>query len=845
MTKLVSRWPAIAAVLVGAQVVAAYALKPGASQLKYAVVVYLAIIFVATGAAVIDVVQSAGASRIFWAFIASSYGLLWLIDWLWVYYVLVLHQEDPSGWLHPTVFFLRPVPLMVAATTYPHHHQPRRLLYRTTLNLVLLLFSWVFIYAYFVFSYRFLDINVFQRRYVTLYSVENVFLLLLLGGLIARSRTSWKTLYWHLFGASCLWTVTLQLQNYAMSFRGYRLGGWLDVPAVASCCWFAWVPLLGQRLAPQLLETTPPAITVRKYLSLWAMLVVIAIPVIGAWEVYRGDTGLEIHRFRLFTILVSFVFVTFAFFAKEHIANRELVDDITSNLRLAEERFYKAFDSNPEGISISTVADGRYLEANDAYLKMMGYKRSEVLGHTALALNVWCNPEERRAVIEELLREGRVRAAETRFRTKSGEIRDVEMSIENINLQGQSCLLAITRDITRHKLLEQQLLQAKKLEAIGRLAGSVAHDFNNVLGVILGCSELVTKDVALHPGLAKKIEMIKAASLRGASLTAQLLAFSRRQVLHPRVIDLNSAVSETTWMLTRLMGEDIEQRIVLDPGLGLVKADPGQIAQVIMNLALNARDAMPNGGQLSIETTNATFGKSAYQQGVLIQPGNYVVLTLRDTGMGMDADVKTHIFEPFFTTKEPGKGTGLGLATVSGIIEQSGGNIIVESAPGQGTTFKVYLPRVHEGVQTISVEIPLTGRVQGSGTVLLVEDDPELRGLIQEALTAGGYEVLIAGNGVDALRVSEQHSGSIDVLVTDVIMPKMSGPELARLIVARRLGIQVLYISGYQDDKLRHALMSDPDAVLIQKPFQLADLSERLRELLSGRKQNASGQPAE
>jgi two-component system cell cycle sensor histidine kinase/response regulator CckA len=841
VNQLIRRWPAIAVGVIVAQVIAALTLKPGAAQLRYAVVVYFVIVFLATAAATVSAARSRGASRIFWAFIASSYGLLWLIDWLWVYYVLVLHQGDPFSALHSTVFFLRPVPLMVAATTYPHWKQSAQVLYRSTLNLVLLLFFWVFVYAYFVFYYRFVDLSMFRLLYTPLYSAENIFLLVVLGSLIVGSRPPWRTLYWHLFGASCLWTLSLQLQNSALTFRGYLLGGWLDVPAVAACCWLVWVPLLGMRLAPQLVETAQPATSQRKYSSFAAMLVTLAIPCIGAWEVYHGSPATEMHRFRLLIVLVSFVFMAFAFFAKEQIANRELVDAIAANLRFSEERFSKAFDSNPEGITISGIADGRYVDVNDAYLQMLDYQRSEVVGKTAHELNVWCDLEDRRRIVEELLQKGRVRGAPASFRTKSGQIREVEISAESIQIQGQSCLLAITRDVTQKKQLEQQLRQAQKMEAVGRLAGGVAHDFNNLLGVILGYSEMLAHEVASNPTLAKKVSTIKTACMRAASLTSQLLAFSRRSMLQPKVLSLNSSVSETGKMLQRLLGERVEQKMVLDPALGAVKADPGQIVQVIMNLAVNARDAMPQGGQLSIQTANVSFEKSTFRHGVLVPPGRYVLLAVSDSGVGMDAETRSHLFEPFYTTKPIGAGTGLGLATVSGIVEQSGGYILVESEAGKGTTFKIYLPRVDEAVEPSLAERAPEETTQASETVLLVEDDAVLRELIQEGLRARGFKVLVAANGVDALKASESYSGSIGVLITDVIMPQMNGPELAKSLAPRRPGIKVLYISGYTDDNLRQAPTSDDNVALIQKPFQLVDLALKLREVLGRSGESGDG----
>jgi two-component system, cell cycle sensor histidine kinase and response regulator CckA len=831
MKKLISRWPAIAVAIVIAQALAALTLQPGASQLKFTVVLYFALVFLATLAATVVAVQSAGASRIFWAFIAGAQGLLWLINWMWVYSVFVLHRQNPFGVLHLTVFVLGPVALMAAATTYPHWKEPPQVLYRTTLNLVLLLFSWVFLYAYFVFPYWSLDPSVFYDRYDALYFAENFFLLVILGSLIVRSQPPWKVLYWHLFGASCLWTFGLQMQNFALNFRGYHLGGWLDLPSVASCCWFVWVPLLGMRLAPQLRATALPVPAPRKFVSLSSMLVVLAIPLIGAWEILHGGAVPGIHRFRLLTVLVSFVLMAVAIFAKEQIANRELVDAIAANLRFSEERFYKAFDSAPEGITISALADGRYIEVNDAFLRVMGYQRSEVLGKTAQELNIWCDPQDRGRIAEKLARKEPVRDAPATLRTKSGQIRHVEVSAESLQLLGEPCSLAITRDVTQHRLLEQQFLQAQKMEAVGRLAGGVAHDFNNFLAVILGYSELIASDVEPNPALSKKIETIKRACRSAAALTAQLLAFSRRQALQPKVLNLNSTVSETAKMLQRLVGEDIEHRIVLDPLLGHVKADPGQIVQVIMNLGINARDAMPSGGKLTIQTANATLEEGSLLEGDTVRPGRYVLLSVSDTGAGMDIHTLASIFEPFFTTKPAGKGTGLGLATVYGIVQHSGGYILVDSQVGIGTTFKVYLPRVDEAVEPVAVaRAPEVSH--GSETILLVEDDLTLLDLLVENLRAGGYKVLSAANGVNALKVAEQHLGTIDLLVTDVIMPQMSGPELAQWLVARWPGIKVLYMSGYTDDKLADISMSDPGLALIQKPFQTQDLTRKLREIL-------------
>jgi PAS domain S-box-containing protein len=513
------------------------------------------------------------------------------------------------------------------------------------------------------------------------------------------------------------------------------------------------------------------------------------------------------------------------------------IQDITErkraeeDLKQAEERFSKAFRSNPEGFSISTVREGRYLEANDAFLRMIGYERSEVIGHTSAELRIWEESEERSAMIAKLLDRGSIREEDVQFRTKAGKIRQIRLSAELIQLQGEVCLLGVSRDVTEQNLLEDQLRQAQKMEAVGRLAGGVAHDFNNLLGVIIGYSELVSSALPADSVMRKRVEAIKQAGQRAASLTTQLLAFSRKQALQPRVVNLNSVVSETEKLLRPLLGEDIECSIVLEPKLGRVKADAGQIVQVIMNLAVNARDAMPRGGKLIIETENKTVEEGTLVQGIPIQPGFYVTLVIRDSGIGMDEETSARIFEPFFTTKPVGKGTGLGLATVYGIVEQSGGCIVVDTAVGEGTAFTIYFPRTDEVAKLPALTV-LAKPTPASGTVLLVEDELGLRTVVDESLRQEGYSVLLAANGMDALQVAQRYQGPIQLLITDVIMPFVSGPELAQSLRALRPETRVLYMSGYTADKLADHPTLDPDLALLQKPFKLSDLAQKVRDLL-------------
>src|SRR3989454_2815827 len=382
------------------------------------------------------------------------------------------------------------------------------------------------------------------------------------------------------------------------------------------------------------------------------------------------------------------------------------------------------------------------------------------------------------------------------------------------------------------KQLEQQLRQAQKMEAIGQLTGGIAHDFNNMLTVILGYSELLLKSLPTDAPLRDDVEQVKEAGERASLLTKQLLAFSRKQVLQPKVLDLNTVLTNMDRMLQRLIGEDIALVAVPAPGLWHVYADPSQIEQVMMNLAVNARDAMPNGGKLTIETANVQLDDAYAHQHGPVQPGSYVMLAVSDTGCGMDRETQARIFEPFFTTKEPGKGTGLGLSTVYGIVKQSGGYVWVYSEVGRGTAFKIYLPRGEGAVETVEPGVAPARTVRGSEMILLVEDDRAVRVLARSTLQAHGYTVLEAHHGKHALQVYEQHAGPIHLLVTDVVMPEMSGRELADRLKPSRPNMKVLFMSGYTDKAIVHHGELDPGAAFLQKPFTPDALARKVREVL-------------
>jgi PAS domain S-box-containing protein len=395
--------------------------------------------------------------------------------------------------------------------------------------------------------------------------------------------------------------------------------------------------------------------------------------------------------------------------------------------------------------------------------------------------------------------------------------------------------ICMALDITDRKELEERFRQAQKMEAVGRLAGGIAHDFNNLLMVIQGYADLLADRLPAGDPARRNAEQIQMASQRAASLTQQLLAFSRKQILAPKVLNVHTVVADMEKILRRLIGEDIQLETNSEKDLGLVKADRSQIEQVILNLAVNARDAMPNGGRLTIETANVELDSSFTRAPQVLAPGKYVMLAVTDNGTGMDADTQAHIFEPFFTTKEKGKGTGLGLATVYGIVKQSGGYVWVYSEPGHGATFKVYLPRIEDEDSPLVREPSEIRSLQrgSSEVVLLVEDEKGVRQLAREYLETSGYRVIEAEDGHTALELAAMHAGTIDVLLTDVVMPGIGGRELAERVVQIRPGIKILYMTGYTDRAIVHHGVLATDAVLLQKPFTLATLAAKLREILT------------
>ena len=501
-------------------------------------------------------------------------------------------------------------------------------------------------------------------------------------------------------------------------------------------------------------------------------------------------------------------------------------------LRKSEDRFRKAFRQSPLAITISTQADGMYLDANESFLKMTGYTREDVVGHAASELKFWALPSLRTELLRQSREGGMVTDFRMQYRTSLAEIREAELSWEQIEVEGQPCLLAFMRDVTEAERLEGQFRQAQKMEAVGRLAGGLAHDFNNMLSVIIGYSDLSADLVAPESPVKKYLVQIKKASERAALLTRQLLAFSRRQIIFPRILDLNDVVSNITAMLLRMVGENISISFRPTYPIGSINADPGQIEQILMNLVVNARDAMPGGGTIIIATGHAELDEHYVSQHAGSQTGQHVVLAISDTGCGIDESIKSRIFEPFFTTKGIGQGTGLGLPTVCGIVTQSKGSICVDSQVGKGATFTIYFPRIAAKAEELVQSREVDDVLAGTETILLVEDDDSVRKVTASLLSSAGYRIVEASNAKKPMEIMTASGPEIDLLLTDLIMFGLSGFDLFEQAKVIRPGLRSLFMSGYTGDlvALESGLISE--RAFLPKPFTRISLLKKVYSAL-------------
>ncbi|HEY6549192.1 MAG TPA: ATP-binding protein [Vicinamibacteria bacterium] len=807
---------------------------PRAEVQRWSDLLQLGLATLACGLCVRAAARERTLGRGFWALIGLGI-LIWTAGQaVWTLESVALHPLVTFS-LADLLFLACSTPFVIAALVRPDRPATSSagLAFDASLLLVLLLYA----DTYFALGELVLgDPEQFQTWQTRLLGIRGTIVLLVFLWLVRGSRPPWRRLYDQLalalgllYGAGAVVNVFLAAGRY---HPGLMDVGW-TLP-------WLWIALLATDWSPQ---SAPPSARDAAAVPEWrdtrrgtvlALLAVILVPALHFVSTSFGAPHPILQRLRGSITLAATVIVGGLFLLRQlHLLRRmeEAQREREASLRSSEERFLKAFRASPVAMSISTFAEGRILDANDRYALLTGYAREELLSRTVAELGLWVDAAEHETLLRSVGEKGSLRDAELRYRRKSGEIRAARTSYELIEVAGESCLLGLSEDVSDRRSLEAQLRQAQKMEAVGRLAGGIAHDFNNLLTAILGYTGLMIRRLPAPDPVRQHAEEIRKAGERAAELTRQLLAFSRKQVLLPQVLDLGLVVRETENMLRRLIGEDVELVTRVQSPLRAVRADAGQIEQVIVNLVVNARDAMPSGGRLTLDVRNVDLAEGFLREHPGAKEGPHVMLSVSDTGVGMSPEVQSHLFEPFFTTKEVGKGTGLGLATVYGIVKQSEGYIAARSELGRGSTFEVYLPRVEGAMAPARVERTAVPP-RGTETVLVVEDEPAVRDLVREILAAAGYVVLEAASGAEALRRSRDHQGPIHLLMTDVVMPGMSGPELANQITSTRPGLRILFTSGYASDDLGPHGVLGPGRAFVQKPLTPDDLAERVREIL-------------
>jgi len=821
----------VATLMVGLQVCQILALGPTTLGSLLANNIQTLSSFLAAAVCFAALRRSRGMCRPFWLLVGLGIGSWGIANLGWTYYEEVLHTIPAAG---SAVRFLFEMPLMFFAMALfldPERDSPR-FSAELLLDSLQIIIAFYFLFPLVYSRSREVDPHGVHLRGIWVLLIESVVLVVLAIVQMTRdNRPQLRSLYAG-FLLFIVWYSVIEFLDFSYENPA---GTWHDLlwtlTLLGGAFWAASWKSAGK-------TQTGAVVRPRTITKLMATNATFALaPLIVLLEVKQ--VGPEQHFLRFSLLAISILCFAVRLALSEYRQSRQLESLRQRELQLesakSELSVQKAFleqfiESAPEAIAIVDL-NMIVQRINREFTRLFGYAPEDACGQYLDALIVPSDKNAESISLGQDVLRGNTAALETVRKSKDGVVIDVSVLVSPVKLgEGKGALFCIYRDIRERKQVENQLRQSQKMEAVGRLAGGVAHDFNNLLGVILGHTEILGQQVG--PVERKKTQAIGAAVKRASSLTNQLLAFSRKQVLQPTVLNLNAVAAETEKMLRRLIGEDIRLDVHLDPELGAVKADSGQIVQVILNLAINARDAMPHGGALTIKTANVDIREGTVRQGVPVHAGGYALLAVSDTGTGMDRDTLAHIFEPFFTTKPVGKGTGLGLATVYGIIKQSAGYIFADSELGRGTTFQVYLPRVQESIELLALQESRSETPRGSETILLVEDEAALLDLISASLQDSGYTVLEAVDGVEALYLAERHDGVIHALVTDVVMPQMSGPELSRRITAMRPEIKVLYMSGYADHALTPMGALDAKVVFLQKPFQLGNLAQKVREVL-------------
>ena len=754
--------------------------------------------------------RAAGVIRQFWAFMTATFLLWCAAQVLWTYNEYVGHMgrgQQPTDIL----FFFAFSPMLLALLLTPGR-ESRSIDWQRALDFVqagIVLLS-AFLYFFLIPGWQQPYPEQVEKLIWLRFNLRNglLFVAFALRGLLSTPR-SLRNVFRRMSAFLLSYAVLGYIANWLWLESGPQSGTWIDLAWVAP---FVVAVAAAAAWRPETESQEEPEVTGIRALFTVHLLPTL-VPLLVLAMAYR------IGREQLFLAFASVLASVLCYSARLAVTHHRQLQT-AAQLKDTESRFRLLFASNPHPMWVFARDTQNFLEVNQAAVSRYGYSREEFL---RMKVNDLQREDERSAS---------GRNGNCRHRTKDGRVLNVATTAQTLQFAGRNAELVVAEDITEKLHLEDQLRQSQKMEAVGTLAGGVAHDFNNLLTVINGYTRLLQDRLQNDEMVLSQLRHIEKAADRASSLTRQLLAFSRRQMLQPTLVNLNETVLGMGQMLRRVIGEHIELVTATSHDLGHIKADGSQIEQVIMNLAINARDAMPQGGRLIFETENVTLSREQLRDHLEARPGEYVMLIVSDTGCGMDESTKAHLFEPFFTTKR-GKGTGLGLSTVYGIIKQSGGHITVESEPGKGTTFRMYLPRAH-GTAGAGEEARPRTILKGNETVLLVEDDDELRELSRKILKMNGYEVLAAARDSEAVQICHSFKNEIHLMLTDVIMPGTAGPELAGKLTKLRPSMKVCYMSGYTDNAMSKLEGLGEGTAFLQKPFSPAALARKIRQVLDG-----------